>query len=173
MRMLRKATIWRRSGILAASAASRRSSRLSASPRISNWRSTAERRTRSLSKFAKLLPAVIPPRAVAALLASHGRLFRSRFKDGLARPLDALLEIGIANRARLDKVDATAEQRLKRLFEAEKGLERQRLGRPRIELDQEIKIAARRVEIVTRRRAEQVKAADVEPATQFPQFLSI
>src|SRR3984957_13261559 len=171
--MLRKATIWRRSGIWAASAASRRSRRLSASSRISNWRSTAERRTRSLSKSAKLLPAVISAIALAASPASHRRLFRSRLKNGLARPLDALFEVRIANRARLDKIDATAEQRLKRLFEAEKGLERQRLGRPRIELDQEIKIAARRVEIVTRRRAEQVKAADVEPATQFPQFLSI
>src|SRR5271170_6956357 len=100
--MLRKATIWRRSGILAASVGSRRSSRLKASPTISNWRSTAERRTRSLSKSAKLLPAVILAMAVAASQASQRRLLGSRLKEELARALDARLQIGIANRAWLD-----------------------------------------------------------------------
>jgi hypothetical protein len=47
--------------------------------------------------------------AAAASLASHSRVLGSRLKDGLARPLNALLQIGIANRARLEEVDATAE----------------------------------------------------------------
>ncbi len=95
----------------------------------------------------KLLPAVMSAIAVTAARASQRRLFASRLKDGLTCPLDAFLEIGIANCARLDKVDIAAEQRFKRLLEVEKGLERQRLWRRGVELHQEVEIAARRVEI--------------------------
>jgi hypothetical protein len=76
------------------------------------------------------------------------------------------------DRPRLDKVDAAAEQRLKRLFKAEKGLERHGPRRGAVELNEKIKIAARQIEIVARRRAEQVEAAHMEPAAQFSKFLS-
>jgi hypothetical protein len=46
----------------------------------------------------------------------------------------------------------------------EKGLERQRIGRSGIKLDQKIEIAALGIEIVTRRRAEKVEPPNVEPA---------
>ena len=62
-----------------------------------------------LSKSAKLLPAVMSAMARAASRASQMRLLGSRLKDRLARALDALFEVGIANRARLNKVDLTTE----------------------------------------------------------------
>ena len=105
-----------------------------------------------------------------------GRLARPREtfgvtpQDRLARALDALFEIGIANCARLNKVDPTTEERLEQLFEPKIGLERP--GRSALELDEEIEIAARRIEIIARRRAEKVEAAHVEAAAQMPQFLS-
>ena|SRR5208337_3434741 len=123
------------------------------------------------SKFAKLLPAVVAAMAFAASRASQTRLLGSRFKHRLPRLLDARLQVRIAHRARLDEVDAAAEQRPERLLEPEKGLERQRLRRAALEFDEEIEIAPRRDEISARRRAEEVEPSHVEAAAQFLQFL--
>src|SRR5208282_1548711 len=171
--MLRNATISRRSGTLAASAASRRASWRSASPAISNWRSTAERKTISRSKSAKVLPAVITAMAFAASRASHNRPLGSRCKNRLPRTLDARLHIRVTKRARLDEIDAAAEQCFKRLFEPEIALERPRVRRVGIELDEEIEIAPRRVEIAVRCRPENIEPPHAEAAAQVLQFLTM
>ena len=81
--------------------------------------------------------------------ASHSRLLGSRFKHRLPRALDARFQIGVADRARLDQVDATAEQR----FEANPLNRSRSLATARqargIEFDEEIEIR-RRVEVLPR-----------------------
>ena len=57
-------------------------------------------------------------------------------------------------------------------LEAEKGVS-VAAGRYGLELDEEIEIAARRIEILARRRAEKVEPPHVETAAQFPQFLAV
>jgi hypothetical protein len=60
-------------------------------------------------EISEAFAAVMSAMARAASRASQMRLLGSRLKDRLARALDALFEVGIANRARLNKVDPTAE----------------------------------------------------------------
>src|SRR5882672_8912420 len=145
--MFRKAMIARRSGIWAAMVGSSRDSRANASPTISNCRSTADRKIRSASKSANVLPAVMVPIASAASCASHSRRFGSRFKNRFPRRVDAGLEIGVPQRAGLHEIDGAAEQRFEAVFQAQIGFERERFGMAAVELDQEIDIAAHRVEI--------------------------
>src|SRR5258707_7547342 len=151
--MLRKAMMSRKSGIRSAIAVSARASRARASPTISNWRSTADRKTISRSKSAKVLPVVMVAIASAASRASHNRLFGSRFKHGLPRPFDIGFDVGVAHCAGFDQVDRPAEQILKRLFQSHESLERQCVGVSTIELHQEIDIAATGIEVAASGRA--------------------
>ena len=67
------------------------------------------------------------------------------------------------DRFAVDKIDAPRQQGFQRRFEVQKARE---FVFRRGELDQEIEIAARRIEIAARRRAEHVEAAYVEAAAQ-------
>src|SRR5438270_5907672 len=121
---------------------------------ISNCRSTADRKTMSRSKSAKLLPAVTAAITSAASCASHSKPFGSRCKDGLARAFDARLQVRIAHGARFDQIDRPTQEPIQCFLQSEIGPERQRVGVCSIEFDQEIDIAPFRVEIAACGRTE-------------------
>src|SRR5215831_11514746 len=164
--------ICRRSGTFCAVAASMRSSWASASPMISNCRSTADRKTMSRSKSAKLLPAVTAAITSAASPASHSRLFGSRCKDGLARAFDARLQVRVAQGARFDQIDRPTQEPLQCFLQSEIRPERQRVGMCAIEFDQEINIAPFRVEIAACGRTKKIEPPHVKAAAQGPQLLA-
>src|SRR5713226_7070498 len=116
--MLRNAMIRRRSGTFAAISGWLLPSWLSASPTISNCRSTADRSKRSRVKSSKLLPRVKSSMAWAARCASQRKARASRSIDRLAAPLDARAEIRVVDRAGHDKIDRPAQQLFERLLEA-------------------------------------------------------
>src|SRR6516165_3425262 len=164
--------ICRRSGTFCAIAASMRASCASASPMISNCRSTADRKTMSPSKSAKLLPAVTAAITSAASRASHSRLFGSRCKDGLARAFDARLQVRIAHRTRFDQIDRPTQEPLQCFLQSEIRPERQRVGMCAIEFDQEIDVAPLGVEIAACDRTEKIEPTHVEAAAYRPQFVA-
>src|SRR4030088_1422230 len=111
--------IARKSGIRSARAGSSFASRPSASPMISNFRSTAAL-TSSLCAYAsESRPATKPVIASAAFWISHRYARASGRIDEFARALDRRKNIGVATRARLDQVDGAPEQALQALREAE------------------------------------------------------
>src|SRR5690348_1154943 len=85
---------------------------------------------------------------------------------------DALTEIGIADRGGGDQIRGPAEELLQSLLETEEGID-VGAGLQRFELDQEIEIAARRIEIVARCRAEHIEPPYMEAAAQVLQFLAM
>src|SRR5215469_10376140 len=159
------------SGTFAASAASTHASCESASPTISNCRSTADRKTMSRSRSARALPAVITAMISAASRASHNSAFGSRFKDRLPGGLDARLEVRVADGTCFNEIDRTTEQLLQCFFEVEISAERHCPWIAAVELDQKIQIAARRIEIAAAGgRAEQVEPANMKAPAQCPQL---
>src|SRR6516225_7773595 len=164
--------ICRRSGTFCAVAASMRASCASASPMISNWRSTADRKTMSRSKSAKLLPVVTVAITSAASRASHSRLFGSPRKDGLARAFEARLQVRIAHGVRFDQIDRPTQEPLQCFLQSEICTERQRVGMCAIEFDQEIDVAPLRVEIAACGRTEKIEPPHVKAAADRPQFVA-
>src|SRR5580658_7828257 len=93
----------------------------------------------------------------------------NRFRAGQDMPFADIIVAGF-DRLAVDKIDPPRQQGFQRLLEIQKARE---FGFLRGELDQEIEIAARRVEIAPRRRAEHVEAAHVEAAAQRRQLLAM
>jgi hypothetical protein len=83
--------------------------------------------------------------------------------------LDAPPKVGIAYRPLPEEIDRPAKQRFQRLLEAKIPIE----GRARgfgLEFDDKINIASCRIEVLTRRRAEEIELPHVKVTAQHRQF---
>src|SRR5712664_3988943 len=144
--MLRNATMRGNSGTIAAVSASTLRSCASASPTISNWRSTADRSKSSTAYASNDLSDTNWAIRSAAWSASQRYLRDSGRIDAFARCREARAKIWVYDRTGGNQVHLPIEEGLKSFLEGEVGIG---IGRWRngFELDEKIEIARCRIEI--------------------------
>ena len=111
------------------------------------------------------MPAASIRAASIAAMASNSSLRRRTLMDRSARTRDLGSEVRVADAARVDQVNRSAEQRLQRVGQVEQPL-RSRTRSGRVEFDQEVVVALSSHETARCRRAEQLQTTDTKAPTE-------
>src|SRR5690349_294835 len=122
-----------------------------ASPTIVNQRSTAARNTRSAANcFESTDPVAASIQLHASAMSRRYVLGSGRMEERNSRLLHALDEVRVAHGPPHDEVDSSVKQRFQALEQSPECVVVLLRGEV-LELDHEVEITARRIEVVTRR----------------------